>query len=359
MIAATRLIGFAAFLLLPVIILAGCGGDDGPTGPGEFPDVRGTWIGQYSVVSCTTLSGSDPFFCQDLFYQGSSRFHDVQLAQNQSSVSGTAWQGQASGSVEGTISELGVLTLDGQIGVGEPATTTIEDWQAVLVGDSLVGGWTFVFEDNGNLGFGSARIDADFTLIDPAVPNFNSCPVEETLAQTDGVSGLLGPGDCQLVGDESYYDVYSVNVSPGDRIEIQLRSSEFDPVLFIFDLEQRGITCSAPTGTVDCAYTNAPDSVAAVALEAIVAETWLIVPNTVAGGETGGYTLTTQALAGAGLSTTLTLHRATLSVRSGEAAGLVGRVSTVGSTSNGIMERFTRPTSREWNAKRTAVDAKR
>lgn len=358
MMAATRRFAFTAALPL----LAGCGGDDAPSGPGEFPDVRGEWIGRYSIVACTILSGSDPFFCGDtLFAQGNSLFHDLELTrQNRSAVSGTAWQGTVAGSVEGTISEFGVLTLEGRIGVSEPATTTIEEWEAVLVGDSLVGGWTFLFEDNTDSGFGSARVEADFTLIDPSLPNLYSCPVQLVLEQTDGVAGLLGPGDCQLVGDKSYYDVYSVDVTTGDQVEIRLSSSEFDPVLFIIDLEGRDVACSAPAGTLDCAFTNAPDSVAAVALEAVLAETWLIIPNTRAGGETGGYSLATQALAAAGLSTDLRLHRAALNARSVAAVGLVERTRPpVASTSEAIAERFTQPTSRSWNIKRPAVDAKR
>ncbi len=195
-----------AILLLSGVLLSGCG-DDNPTGPGEFPDVRGQWAGRYSVTACTILSGTDPFFCQDLFYEGSSRFLDLQLDQNRSRVSGTAWQGQVSGRVEGTVSEFGIVTLEGQIGVGEAATTTIEDWETVLVGDSLVGSWTFLFEENTDLGLGSARIEADLTLFDPDVPNYMSCPVELTLEQTDAAWGS-GGGDCQLIEDESYYDVF-------------------------------------------------------------------------------------------------------------------------------------------------------
>lgn len=356
--ASVRHFGFVAALLLGSISLAGCGDDNGPIGPGEFPDVRGDWTGQYSVVSCTILSGTDPFFCQDLFYQGSSRFHDLRLDQSRSRVAGTAWQGQVSGRVEGTVSELGLLTLTGQIGVEGSATTTIEEWEAVLVGDSLVGGWTFVIEDNGDLGLGAARIDADFTLIDPSVPNYDSCPVEAMLDQTDAVAGRLAAGDCQLVEDESYYDVYSVQVSAGDKVEIRLSSSDFDPVLFIFDVEQRSIACSAPTNTVDCAYINTPDSVAAVALEAVVAETWLIVPNTSVGGETGGYSLTTQALGAAGSSLPAMLQKASLEARS--PADVTGAGQPIfAPRPAGIKEMFLRPPSGIRSIKRPVVDGNR
>ncbi|MGD8866016.1 MAG: hypothetical protein PVI01_00255 [Gemmatimonadales bacterium] len=356
--ASVRYFGFVAALLLGSISWAGCGDDNGPIGPGEFPDVRGDWTGQYSVTSCTILSGSDPFFCQDLFYQGSSRFHDLRLDQSRSRVVGTAWQGQVTGRVEGTVSELGLLTLAGQIGVGESATTTIEEWEAVLVGDSLVGGWTFVFEDNTDLGLGRARIDADFALIDPSVPNYDSCPVEAMLDQTDAVLGQLAAGDCQLVEDESYYDVYSVQVSAGDKVEIRTSSSDFDPVLFIFDLEQRNIACSAPANTVDCTYINTPDSVAAVALEAVVAETWLIVPNTSVGGETGGYSLSTRPVGGSGSTVANMLQKASLGARSHADVVGTGQPNPA-SRSAGIAEGFLRPPSGIRSIKTPATDRNR
>ncbi len=344
-------------MLFAALFLVGCGDDDPtPSGPGEFPDVRGLWIGQYSVTGCTILSGTDPFFCQDLFYEGSSRFLDLQLNQSRSSVTGTAWQGQVSGGVEGTVSTSGVVTLSGQIGVGEAATTTIEEWEAALVGDSLVGGWTFLFEENSNLGFGSARIDADFTLIDPNVPNFNSCPVELTLAQTDAALGSLEAGDCQLVEDESYYDVFSVDVATGDQLEIRVSSPGFLPVLFIMDLEQRGVACSAPTGTADCTFNNSPDSVATVALEAVTPETWLIIVNTAEGGDVGTYSLTTLDLSGGGL-VNLLVHKAALDMRFGIAPDATGPGTTGGSGFDAAAWRFVQPTTRSQHIKRTSVDS--
>jgi hypothetical protein len=349
----------AAALLLGVVLSAGCGDDkDTPSGPGEFPDVRGLWTGQYSVTGCTILSGTDPFFCQDLFYEGSSRFLDVQLNQSRSSISGTAWQGQVSGQVEGTVTEFGIVTLTGQIGVDALATTTIEDWETVLVGDSLVGSWTFLFEENTDGGLGSARIDADLTLIDPNVPNFMSCPVELTLEQTDAVLGLLEAGDCQLVEDESYYDVFSVDVAAGDQIEIRMSSADFLPVLFIVDLEQRGIACSAPTGTEGCTFTNTPDSVAAVALEAVLPETWLIVVNTAEGGDAGGYSLTTRDLGGAAFRD-LTVQRATLSARYGIGVDAAGPQSRDGSEHHVAVQRFIQPTTWSKRIKQTAVSSDR
>jgi len=348
----------AAAVFVAALFLVGCGDDSTPSGPGEFPDVRGLWIGQYSVTECTILSGTDPFFCQDLFYEGSSRFLDLQLSQSRSRVTGTAWQGQVSGQVEGTVSTSGVVTLSGQIGVDEAATTTIEDWEAALVGDSLVGGWTFLFEENSNLGLGSARIDAVFTLIDPDVPNYRSCPVELTLDQTDAAVGVLEAGDCQLVEDESYYDVYSMDVATGDQVEVRVGSPDFSPVLFIMDLEQRGIACSAPTGTADCTFVNNPDSVATVALEAVVPETWLIIVNAAEGGDVGSYSLTTRALGSAGL-VNLAVHKAVLDVRYGIAADGTGPGPRDGSGLDAAMRRFVQPTTRSQLIKRTAVDPDR
>jgi hypothetical protein len=341
------------------MMLAGCGDDDPtPSGPGEFPDVRGLWIGRYSVVQCTILSGTDPFFCDELFYEGSSRFLDLDLDQNRSSISGTAWQGQVSGQVGGNVSLSGIVTLSGQIGIGEAATTTVEDWETVLVGDSLVGSWTFLFEETSDLGLGSARINADLTLIDPSVPNYRSCPAELTLAQTDAVQGSLEAGDCRLTEDESFYDVYSVDVATGDQVEIRVSSSDFRPVLFIRDLEERGIACSAPTGIADCTFVNVPDSVATVALEAVVPETWLIIVNTVDGTDFGDYSLATLELGGAGFSD-LTVLRAALSARFGITADGVGPLPSGGSGHDADMQRFIQPTARSGALKRTEVDGGR
>ncbi len=303
---------FFVTALLLAVALGSCGDDD-PSGPGDFPDVRGEWIGQYSVVGCEALTGLDPFFCADLFYAGRSLILEVNLEQSGSSVSGIAVQGAIAGQVAGTVDDVGLVTLSGQLGVGDDATTTIEDWQSLLVGDSLVGSWLFLVEDNAGNDFGSARVDADLTLVGPDVLTFFNCPVQTWLAQTDEVSGALEAGDCMLE-DESYYDVYAIDVSPGDQIELQMATQGFQPTLFITDVDEALLGCSSVLASPVC-LKNPSDSLAVVALEAVVAETWLIIANAFFAEETGTYTLTTARLGGAGVSATVALQRVPIETR--------------------------------------------
>lgn len=329
-------------------LLAGCGDDD-PSGPGNFPDVRGSWTGQYSVLTCTILSGSDPFFCQDVFYEGRSLILDLRLNQSGSRVSGVAEQGQLAGQVQGNVDEFAVLTLSGQLGVNEDATTTIEDWETILIGDSLIGSWVFQVDDNTDSGFGSALVDADLTLIDFSVPSYESCPVEIMMAQTDEVAGLLEAGDCQLE-DESYYDVFSVDMATGDQIEIRMSSPEFNPALLIVDLDEAIVACSLPVASQIC-NRNTPDSVAAVALEAVVGETWVIVANAFRALDVGVYTLTTQALT-ASQAPDFTLQRAAYGERYGVALDAVAEaLPAIQSDREGLERLFSRPGSRNRSVK--------
>jgi hypothetical protein len=292
-----RIVGIALSTVL-VWAVAACGGDE-PSGPGDFPDVRGTWVGQYSVVGCEVLTGTDTFFCDDLFYPGRSLLLDLTLKQSNARVFGVAEQGQLQGEVEGTVNMAGVVSLSGRIGVGADATTTIEAWRTQLVGDSLVGNWSFLVEDNTGAGFGSAAVDADLIMVGPSVPTFANCPVELTISQNDTLQAVLAPGDCQIENDESYFDVYGLDVQPGDRILFSLGSQEFSPALIVVDVEERLLGFEG----------DLADSVEVMALEAVVAETWLVIANSFLGGQLGTYTLSLQRLNTTGTPTTVTLQR--------------------------------------------------
>jgi len=313
----------AAFFLLAsfvVAALAGCG-DDEPSGPGDFPDVRGNWFGQYSVVECEWLSGTDPFFCEDLFFFGRSLILEVDLSQGNSSLNGVALQGAIQGPVTGTVDMAGVVTLSGELGANSDAATTIEEWETLLVGDSLVGPWVFLVVDNTTAGFGSARIDADITLVGPSVLNFFGCPVERWLAQTDSLTGVLEAGDCML-DDERYWDIYAIDVSAGDSIEFQMATQNVSPALLIADVNEVLLGCSSEEVTVDCEE-NPSDSLAAVALEAVAPETWLIIASAFQPRDTGTYRLTTTKLGGGGATSTVPLKKVPVDAR-GPALGANG-----------------------------------
>ncbi len=277
--------------------LASCG-DDQPTGPGNFPDVRGNWTGQYSVTECEALTGIDPFFCTNVFFVGRSLTLDLALNQSNERVSGNAVQGQVGGQVSGTVNDAGLVALSGQLGVGAEATTTIEDWGTLLVGDSLDGSWQFLVEDNLDEGFGSARVNADMILVLPNVLAFFGCPVQSWLSQTDSINGVLDDGDCML-DDESFFDVYAMDVVVGDSIEFRMSSTDFNPFIIVAQVDENPLAAAGGLG----------NSVASTGTLARSNETWLIVANTFLDAESGGYSLVTTKINGTTTSSTANLQR--------------------------------------------------
>ncbi len=277
--------------------LASCG-DDQPTGPGNFPDVRGPWNGQYSVTECEALTGIDPFFCTDVFYEGRSLTLDVVLNQTSERVSGNAIQGSIAGQVTGTVNDAGLVSLSGQLGVGEDATTTIEDWGTLLVGDSLDGSWQFLVEDNLDQGFGSARVTADLVLVGPDVLAFLGCPVQSWVSQTDSINGVLENGDCML-DDESFNDVYALDVVVGDSIEFRMTSTDYDPFIIVAQADNNPLTAGGGLG----------QPVASTGTLARANETLLIVANSWLSGVSGSYSLVTTKIGSSMTSSPVKLRR--------------------------------------------------
>jgi hypothetical protein len=267
---------------------AACGDDDGPTGPGAFPDLRGDWVGQYVVTECTTTVGLNQFLCNEVFYVSRSLPFAMTLQQSSERVDGPAVQGALEGTVDGTVDMAGVLGLDGALSSSGGASTTIAQWETLLVGDSLVGTFSFEVEDLSDSGFGTVLVDAEIVMVGPSVLTYEFCPVELFLAQTDSIDGVLEAGDCQL-SDETYYDVYAVEVAVGDSLQITMSSTEYTPFLVIADVDEVILDSAGDTA----------DSVATVALESVVDETWLILANSLDTLETGSYTLTTADIRGA------------------------------------------------------------
>jgi len=286
-----------------VAALASCG-DDQPTGPGDYPDVRGSWSGQYSVTDCEALTGIDPFFCTDVFFDGRSLVLDVVLDQSNERVTGNATQGSIAGQVSGTVDMSGLITLGGTIGVDAIATTTIEAWETELNGDRLEGFWEFLVEDNQDLGFGSALVTATMTLLAPNVPNILGCPTESSVALTDSINGLLAAGDCML-SDTTYYDLFEMDVQVGDSVEFRMVSQDFNPFLIVTDIDGEPLNAGGALG----------DSVASVGMLASVDEKWLIVTNTLLVYQYGDYRLITTEVNGAAASSSVVLRRAPLENR--------------------------------------------
>ena len=285
-----RSTAFVFVLAVLVAIATGCDEDEGPFVPGEFPDVSGFWSGQYSVTGCTLSGESDPFFCSDVFFTGASLILQMDLDQAGPDVFGAIAQGAFQGEVEGTVNEDGVLWLDGVIGgVPEEVTTTILAWQTGLVGDSLLGSWRFLVEDNTGSGFGFATVDANLKLFGLSVLKFYGCVVEGTLPVDGSVGEYLMPGDCQL-DDASYFDVYALTGSAGDSIEIVLRSTAFDAYLVLSDVDEGQLGHDDDSG----GGPNGTDAALTVVFD--VAATVLVIANSFEAFESGPYVLSANLL---------------------------------------------------------------
>ncbi len=277
-----------------LVLLAGCG-DDEPSGPGNFPDIRGTWIGQYSVTSCTLSGGADPFFCVDVFPSGASRVIELDLGQSSSSLSGVAFQGTISGRIAGTVDEFGLVSISGTLGTGDIFEVTITGWTTQLVGDSLIGSWSFRVEDNTGSGFATAQISANIVIVGPSVLTYFNCPVEDFLAADDEINGTLTAGDCWL-DDESFFDTFALDVVQGDRISIEVSSDAYDPFLLITDVDENPLASDGELGRDTVGVTG----------EAGQQETWLIIASSWFPYQSGDYLLTTTRVNGTGAVTRFT-----------------------------------------------------
>ena len=108
-------------------------------------------------------------------------------------------------------------------------------------------------------------------------------------AQTGTHRGTLGPGDRQLDGGE-YYDVFEVAASPGDLIDVDLSSTDFDPYLVLV----------APSGEQE-ENDDYEGSTARsrIQIAATGPGTYRVLVTSYTGGETGAYTVSLQVSGGA------------------------------------------------------------
>ena len=97
------------------------------------------------------------------------------------------------------------------------------------------------------------------------------------------VSGTLATGDDTL-NDGEYYDVYAFEAQAGQRIEVEMTSTEFDTYIVVIS------PSGERTGNDD--YEGSADR-SLVALTAGESGTWRVVATSYAKGETGRYTLRT------------------------------------------------------------------
>jgi hypothetical protein len=257
------------------------------TEPG-FPDVRGDWAGQYQASSCVLEGATDPLFCDDIFFDGSSLIVWLELDQLGERLGAELAQGSVSGFVVGTMSADSALELSGAIGGSEiGGQTTIVDWDTQWFGDSIVGTWQFLAEDLSNSGFGTATVTANIKLLAPGVPQFFGCLAEAELTVGVDTDAALGAGDCQL-DDASYFDAYLLSGAAGDSLEIVMRSTSVDAFLLVADLDETVVGSdddSGGPGATDAAITVVFDADGSALVIA---------------GETGAYTLSATLLGQAG-----------------------------------------------------------
>lgn len=267
--------------------------------PADYPNVRGFWSGQYRVSSCSLSGATDPFFCDEVFWNGASLILELDLDQSGPQVGGAIYQGELVGDVEGNVDLDGVVTLEGVIGgFGEDFTTTILAWQAGLVGDSLMGSWRFWVEDNTGQGFGAATVDASFALYGPSVVKFFGCAAEDELVLGGQMSAELAGSDCQLASgiyvpeleDGASFDLYTLTGGAGDSIEVTLRSEEFDAVMLVADLYEEFLGWDDDSG----GGTGGTDAAVTIVFDA--AETILLIATSYLPGEAGAYTLGGEVL---------------------------------------------------------------
>ncbi|MEO0409998.1 MAG: trypsin-like peptidase domain-containing protein [Cyanobacteria bacterium P01_A01_bin.135] len=113
-----------------------------------------------------------------------------------------------------------------------------------------------------------------FANVTPVIPN------------GPAVVGQLSPNSNILESDQSYFDVYTIEMAAGDRLTVDMRSREFDPYLILI----------APNGE-DLAQDNdsAGGTDARLVAAAPVSGTYSILANSRSPGETGRYELTVEA----------------------------------------------------------------
>ncbi|NIO31346.1 MAG: hypothetical protein GTN75_06055 [Gemmatimonadetes bacterium] len=267
--------------------------------PGVFPNASGFWSGQYRVSGCALSGSNDPFFCDEVFFNGASLILELELDQSGGQLSGWIYQGELVGDVAGVVDQDGVVTLDGVIGgLGDDFITTILAWQAGLLGDTLLGSWRFWVEDNAGQGFGAATVDAWLTLYGPSVVKFFGCAAEGELGTDAQLSDGLDGTDCQLatgmyvegMEDGASFDVYTFTGAAGDSIEITLRSEDFDAFMLVAYTDEEVFWWDDDSGVgtsgTDAAFTLVFD----------VSETVLLIASSYWAGETGAYTLGAELL---------------------------------------------------------------
>ena len=139
------------------LVLTGCGSKS-PTSPAPtFPNVAGTWTGEYQLTACNDLDA--PGFCSGYPPVGSVAPVRLTLQQNQDALSGTLTLGEFIVPVAGTVTSAGRITLTGRSqllsagiqGLSFSVQVTLSNWDTQATGSSMTGGWRGMIDISGDL----------------------------------------------------------------------------------------------------------------------------------------------------------------------------------------------------------------
>ena len=146
------------------LLLTGCG-DKSPTSPTPtFPNVAGTWTGDYQLAACNDQGALG--FCSGYPPAGSVGALSLTLLQDQDRLSGTLTLGEFIVPVTGTVTSAGRLTLTGKSqvlsatiqGVSFSVQLSLTSWDTQASGAAMTGGWRHTFDISGDV-TGRAVVD--------------------------------------------------------------------------------------------------------------------------------------------------------------------------------------------------------
>ena len=153
------------FISLVCAFAAGCGSDSNSSGSTPvIPAVQGTWTGEYVVASCTDPTGLG--LCAAYSPVGAVLPVRLGLSQTGQQLTGNLVLGAFTIPVSGTINAAGRMVLTGSASgllVGQQTTVTIVNWDTVVAGSNMTGGWRNSFAISGVSG--SPYFDSTIRLL--------------------------------------------------------------------------------------------------------------------------------------------------------------------------------------------------
>jgi len=134
--------------------LVACGGSDRVSAPTPvIPVVQGTWSGDYTVAGCNDQSA--PGFCAGFQPVGSVLPVRMTLTQTGQQLTGSVELGAIAIPVTGTVNASSRVVLTGSVTIPIDelsSTVTLVNWDTVVSGSNMTGGWRTTFTIPGFVG---------------------------------------------------------------------------------------------------------------------------------------------------------------------------------------------------------------